>query len=167
MVSKMFKECLTDIYRGEQVGEAIFETTLLKAEDDEQRYILASLLQLETEGKAKIRPVLMKFGLSVAEQADAKSEGTSAAAGLRDMSWTEQFDVMAKGIQSIYLPKYERLATLVTEEEDAEASQLAKFMGDHERAVMAAAENIAAGRPDPIAPVVNILHFPLSKPVAG
>ena len=165
MVSKAFKECLIDIYRGEQVGEAIFEASLLKADDDEQRYVLGSMLQLETEGKAKIRPVLMKFGLSVAEQAEARTEGASAAAGLLDMSWSEQFDAMAKGIEAVYLPKYERLATLVTEDEDAEAYELATFMGQHERAVMTAAENIASGQPNPMAPVVDLLHFPLSMPV--
>ena len=165
MVSREYMECLTDLYRGEQVGEAIFETILKTAESNEQRYILGSMLQFETEGKAIIRPMLMKFGLPVDEIPSARTEGTKAAEGLRDMSWTQQFDAMAKSIQAIFLPKYERLSTLITKEEDAEAWKLAKFMADHERAIMNASENIAAGAANPIAPIVDLLHFPLQQPV--
>ena len=41
---------------------------------------------------------------------------------------------------------------------------LTNFMGAHERAVLAVAENIAAGRLNPLESVVEILHFPLTKP---
>ena len=164
MVSEAYKECLIDIYRGEQVGEAIFETMLPWAKDNEQRYILGSLLQLETEGKAIIRPVLMKFGLSVAEIPETRAEGAAAAAGIEDQSWLDQFATMAKGIEKVFLPKYEELAKLVTEEEDVEAYRLAKFMGEHERAIMQASRNVAAGADDPLAPVNNLLRFPLIRP---
>ncbi len=164
MVSQMFKECLIEIYIGEQHGEAIFDTLLPKAQNDEQRFILSSLLQLETEGKARIRPILMKYDLSMVEHPDSKSYGKSAVEPLKDMSWTEQFAAMAKAIESVFLPKYQRLAKLVTEEEDAQAYELAKFMGDHEYALMVTSENIAVGRADSIAPVVELLQFPLIRP---
>ena len=80
---------------------------------------------------------------------------------LNELAWTEQFAAMAEGIRAKGLPQYEELVTLIAEDEDSEAFALASFMGKHERAILAASENIAAGRPDPIAPVVEILHFPL------
>ena len=164
MLSPMFQECLIDIYRGEQEGEAIFDTILRKAADDKQRYVLGTLLQFETEGKARLRPLLSKLGISAAEDQKAKSEAASLADSMGHLSWKDQFTTMEKGIESTFLAKYQELATLVTEEEDAEAYELAKFMGDHEHAVMAACANLAAGLPDPIAPVVNLLQFPLVKP---
>ena len=64
MVRPAFLEALQDVYHGEQFGEAFFEALLPHAVDHEQRYILGSLLQLESEGKAIMRPVLTKLGLS-------------------------------------------------------------------------------------------------------
>ncbi|MEL6420739.1 MAG: hypothetical protein AAFQ55_19260 [Pseudomonadota bacterium] len=164
MMSPMFQECLIDIYRGEQEGEAIFDTILKRAEDDKQRYVLGSFLQFETEGKARLRPLMSKLGITAAEDQKAKSEAASLADSMGHLSWNDQFTTMAKGIESTFLAKYRELATLVTEEEDAEAYALAKFMGDHEEAVMLACANLAAGTADPMAPVVNLLQFPLIKP---
>lgn len=163
MVGQEFLEALADVYHGEQFGEAFFEALLPHAEDDEQRYILGSLLQLETEGKAVIRPVLTKLRLSLDEDPGSRPQGVKSAEALREMPWTEQFAAMAAGIRAKGLPQYEELVTLVGADEDPEAFALADFMGKHERAILAASENIAAKRPDPIAPVVEILHFPLIR----
>jgi len=163
MVRQPFLEALIDVYQGEQFGEAFFEALLPHAVDDEQRYILGSLLQLETEGKAVMRPVLAKLELSLDEDPGARPRGVSIAQTLRDMSWTGKFAAMAEGIRAKGLPQYEELATLVTADEDTEAFALANFMAKHERAILAASENIVAGTQDPIAPVVEILHFPLIK----
>ncbi|MEL6569633.1 MAG: hypothetical protein AAFQ22_14555 [Pseudomonadota bacterium] len=164
MVSPMFREALLDVYHGEQFGEAFFEALVPFAEDDAQRYTLGSLLQLETEGKAVMRPVLTKLGLPLDEDPASRPRGVKSADMLREMPWCDQFDAMAAGIRAKGLPQYEELASLVTAEEDTEAFALATFMGDHERAILAVSENIAAGRQDPVAPVVELLKFPLIKP---
>ncbi|MEO1322429.1 MAG: hypothetical protein AAFV59_05420 [Pseudomonadota bacterium] len=164
MPEQPFLEALLDVYHGEQFGEAFFEALLPHAEDAEQRYVLGSLLQLESEGKAIMRPVLTKLGLSLEEDPGSRPRGLSSSEMLREMPWTEKFDAVARGIRARGLPQYEELATLVSAEEDAEAFALAKFMGEHERAILAASENLAAARANAIAPVVGILHFPLVKP---
>ena len=161
MVKPAFLEALQDVYHGEQFGEAFFEALLPHAADQEQRFILGSLLQLESEGKAIMRPVLTKLGLSLDEDPASRPRGVKSAEMLNELAWTEQFAAMAKGIRAKGLPQYEELATLITEDEDSEAFALASFMAKHERALLAASDNIAAGRFDPIAPVVEILHFPL------
>ncbi len=134
------------------------------AGDSEQRYVLGSLLQLESEGKAIMRPVLAKLRLSLDEDPASRPRGVSTSAMLREMPWTVKFAAMADGIRSKGLPQYEELASLVTAEEDREAFALASFMATHERAILKASENLAAKRENPIAPVVEILHFPLIKP---
>ena len=164
MVSQRFREALLDVYHGEQFGEAFFEALLSHAEDSEQRYVLGSLLQLESEGKAVMRPVLAKLGLSLDEDPASRPRGVSTSTMLREMPWTDKFAAMADGILSKGLPQYEELATLVTAEEDREALALASFMATHERAILKASENIAAKRENPVAPVVEILHFPLTRP---
>ena len=66
-MNQRFKECLSEVYLGEQAGEMIFESMLAMAEDDKQRYIFSNMLQLETEGKAIMRPLLVKLGIPIEE----------------------------------------------------------------------------------------------------
>jgi hypothetical protein len=164
MVSRIFSDALLSVYHGEQFGEAFFESLLPNAENEEQRYILGSLLQLESEGKAVMRPVLTKLGLPLDEDPDSRPRGLAGAQTLSEMPWRDMFAAMATGIRAKGLPQYEELTTLVSAEDDSEAYALANFMGAHERAVLAVAENIAGGKPNPIEPVIEILHFPLTKP---
>jgi hypothetical protein len=163
MVSNDFKECLLDVYQGEQTGEVAFELMLHGAEDNEQRYILGSLMQLETEGKAIIRPILLKCGLSMLDIPDSRSNGANAANQMNQMPWAERFAATAELVKSNFLPRYEELATLVSLEEDPDAFKVANFMGDHERALIATSEKIALGDANPTAPVVELLHFPLKR----
>ena len=65
MLNQDFLECLNEVYIGEQVGEVAFDALLGKAETPEQTYIMGSLLQFETEGKACIRPVLSPLARSM------------------------------------------------------------------------------------------------------
>ncbi|MEP0068005.1 hypothetical protein [Pyruvatibacter sp.] len=166
MVSKEFKECLVDVYQGELAGEAVMEVMLGAAETPKQTYILGSLLQLETEGKALIRPTLVKCGLSILDTAGDMSEGEAAIREMNSLPWVERFTAIRDVTRAQYLPRYEELSTLVTVEEDRDAATLAAFMGDHERAVISMAERVIAGAPDPAGPVVDLLRFPLPKPVS-
>ena len=165
MVSKAFRECLEDVYHGEQAGEVAFEAMLQTAENSEQRYILGSFMQLETEGKALIRPLLMKFGLPLLDDPDSRASGSAGAGELSQLPWADRFMALAQMVSSTYLPRYEELATLVSVDEDVDAYKLATFMGDHERALIAAANNIAANKADPMAPVTALLKFPLLRPL--
>ena len=56
---------------------------------------------------------------------------------------------------------YEELSTLIDEEEDKEAYFIAKFMGDHERSILLASENIIKNVPDPVRPIRDLLRFPI------
>ena len=166
MVRQAFLDALQEVYHGEQLGEAVFETLLPHAESDAQRYILGSLLQLECEGKVLMRPVLTKLGVALDENPVSRTNGIKGAEGLLQMAWSDKFAAMATSIRGRGLPMYEELATLVSADEDQEAYKLATFMGMHERAILMVAENIAAARPNALAPVVEILHFPLIRPDA-
>ena len=42
-MNQKFKECLSEVYLGEQAGEMIFESMLAMAEDDNQRYIFSNM----------------------------------------------------------------------------------------------------------------------------
>lgn len=164
MVSSLFRDCLLDVYLGEHAGEAAFEIMLTKAEDLEQQYIIGSLLQAETEGKAIMRPLISRLGLPMLDNNGVSAGGADAAEQINALPWRERFVALGETVRTSYLPRYEELATLVSADEDAEAARIAQFMGDHERALIALADNVANGVADPAAPIAAILHFPLARP---
>jgi len=167
MVSSLFRDCLLDVYLGEHAGEAAFEIMLAKAEDNEQRYVLGSLLQAETEGKALMRPLISRLGLPLLDVDGTSAGGAAAAEQINALPWQERFIALGEVVRTNYLPRYEELATLVSADEDAEAARIAQFMGDHERALVALADNVANGVANPAAPIAAILHFPLARPLTA
>jgi len=159
-MNKKFKECLSEVYLGEQAGEMIFDSLLTMAEDDDQRYIFSNMLQLETEGKAIMRPLLVKLGIPIEENITLRNQGLEMAESFKGITFKEQFENIYQSVKNYYLPQYEELSALV-DEEDSEAYFIANFMGDHERSILLAADNIIKGKQDPVKPVRDLLRFPL------
>ena len=159
-MNKKFKECLTEVYLGEQAGEMIFESLLATAQDDDQRYIFSNMLQFETEGKTIMRPLLIKLGLPIEENKALRDQGLEIAESFKEMSFKEQFESIYQSVKNYYLPQYEELSTLV-DEEDSEAFNIANFMGEHERSILLAADNIIKDIQDPVQPIRELLKFPI------
>ncbi len=159
-MNKKFKECLTEVYLGEQAGEMIFESLLATAQDDNQRYIFSNMLQFETEGKTIMRPLLIKLGLPIEENKALRDQGLEIAESFKEMSFKEQFESIYQSVKNYYLPQYEELSTLV-DEEDSEAFNIANFMGEHERSILLAADNIIKDIQDPVQPIRELLKFPI------
>ena len=164
MVTKAFQECLIDVYRGEIAGEAAFGGMLGVAEGAEQKYVLGSLFQFETEGKAIIRPLLARLALSMLEDPAGRNAGAAGGAQLSALPWVERFAALGELVKTNYLPRYLELATLVSPQEDPEAARVANFMATHERTLVAVSASIVSGAADPIAPLAALLHFPLPRP---
>ena len=161
-MNQKFRECLLEVYLGEQAGEMIFEAMLPMAEDNNQRYIFSNMLQLETEGKAIMRPLLVKLDIPIEENKLLRQQGLEIAENFRGMSFKEQFENIYQSVKNHYLPQYEELLTLVNEEEDDdEAFFIANFMGDHERSILLASENIINDVSDPVQPIRDLLRFPI------
>ena len=161
-MNQKFKECLLEVYLGEQAGEMIFEAMLPKAEDENQRYIFSNMLQLETEGKAIMRPLLVKLGVPIEENKLLRQQSLEIAENFVGMTFKEQFENIYQSVKNHYLPQYEELLTLVNEEEDDdEAFFIANFMGDHERSILLASENIINDVSDPVQPIRDLLRFPI------
>ena len=160
-MNRKFRECLLEVYLGEQAGEMIFEAMLPKAEDENQRYIFSNMLQLETEGKAIMRPLLVKLGIPIEENKLLRQQSLEIAENFVGMTFKEQFENIYQSVKNHYLPMYEELSTLIDKEEDKEAYFIANFMGDHERSILLASENIIKNVPDPVRPIRDLLRFPI------
>ena len=159
-MNKKFKECLSEVYLGEQAGEMIFDSLLTMAEDDDQRYIFSNMLQLETEGKAIMRPLLVKLSIPIEENITLRNQGLEMAESFKGITFKEQFENIYQSVKNYYLPQYEELSALV-DEEDSEAYFIANFMGEHERSILLAADNIIKDKPNPVQPIRDLLRFPI------
>lgn len=161
MISGELKESLLNIYHGEQFGEAFYATLLAEADDESEKVILAALLQLETEGKARVRPFIVKYGLPAYDNPDSIAGGVKTARRLVNEAWQSKFAAMVDIIKEQGLPEYEGLWEKVCPEEDPEAAELAKFVGAHERVILEVCENVVNGVPNPASPLDDFLNFPI------
>lgn len=162
MVSFEFKESLLNVYYGEQFGEAFYATLLAETDDDNEKLILTALLQLETEGKARVRPFIVKYGLPAHDNPKSISGGFETAKNLANENWQSKFEAMVAIIKQQGLPEYEGLMEKVNPEEDPEAAELAEFVGAHERVILEVCENVVNGVLNPASPLDDFLHFPIS-----
>ena len=162
MIGVELKESLLNVYYGEQFGEAFYATLLAETSDDKEKVILTALLQLETEGKARVRPFIVKYGLPAHDNPKSISGGVETAKNLTNKNWKSKFEAMVAIIKQQGLPEYEGLMEKANPEEDPEAAELAKFVGAHERVILEVCENVVNGVLNPASPLDDFLHFPIS-----
>ena len=159
-MNQKFKDCLLEVYHAEQAGEIIFESMVKNAKNKDELFIFGSMLQLETEAKVIMRPTLVKLDLSIEKNPISRNQGLQIGDSFKNIHFQELIQNIATSVKNIYLPQYEELETLVTEE-DGDCYRLAKFMGDHERALLLASDNIINQLDKPMTPVTDILRFPI------
>ena len=58
-------EQLVEMYQGEVIGEVLFNAMLSLFPEPDHQYKSATMLQLETETKARLRPALLELGASL------------------------------------------------------------------------------------------------------
>ena len=161
MIGVEFKESLLNVYYGEQFGEAFYATLLAETSNDIEKAILTALLQLETEGKARVRPFIVKYGLPTHDNPKSISAGVETAENLANENWQSKFEAMVSIIKEQGLPEYEGLMEKVNPKEDPEAGELAEFVGAHERVILEVCENVVKGVLNPASPLDDFLYFPI------
>ena len=159
-MNSKFKECLLEVYHAEQTGEIIFESMVRYAKNPNESFVFGSMLQLETEAKAIMRPTLVKLELPILENPISREQGIKVGEVFREMPFNELIENIYTSVKNIYLPQYAELETLITEDEK-EGFELGKFMGDHERALLEASDNIIKENEAFMEPVTEMLRFPI------
>ena len=130
---------VTELYQAEIIGEGLF-STLLATCPQEHAYGMALLLQLESEAKVRLRPLLWRLGLSVVEDQAMRAAGIQAADKLKQMPWREAMLDLAELVKP-YLARYQALEAAAPESDKAAV----RFMVNHEVTVVRFAEFAAAG----------------------
>jgi hypothetical protein len=125
-----YPACTRALYESEILGEALFLALVQEAKTPRDRYHLGTLLQLESETKARLRPLLFKHGVSLGEVADL-SLVELAIGAYRDMEWRDFVGLNVPVVEG-FLAQFEAIVK-VGDEADRE---ILESMVRHEAAIL-------------------------------
>jgi xanthine/CO dehydrogenase XdhC/CoxF family maturation factor len=147
-----------ELYAAEVLGEALANRWLELATDTTQKYKLALFLQLESEAKVKLRPLLARYGVSLVEDARDKSAGSAAAEQFASQPWKAAMATLAK----LAVPYADRFRSLLQDAPPQDVP-LVRFMVDHEESVARIAEREASGEAAMESELVVMLAHPIAR----
>jgi len=155
---------LEEFYQGEILGEAMFDAMLESARDESERYKIGLMLQLETETKARLRPILAAQGLSLREDAQMRPRGTQFALALAQAHWHEKMRALEQSVSGTWLPRYRALTAALPPSLRA----IGESMVAHEQALLEMARRELDGESEQSdQPVRDLLANPLPRPPAA
>jgi hypothetical protein len=147
------------LYDGEVMGEQLLLALHAAARSPRDAWRFATILQLETETKARLRPLLIKHGMSPAETADL-SGIPARVAGYVGQDWRDYTAASAARLR-VVLARYEAIAALGPIEDQAILQAVVR----HEAALLSWAAMEAGGSSaDSLAGIIAMLNFPVSRP---
>ena len=125
-----FKKGLSEEYQGEVIGEVFFGGLLECFDSPEHRYKLATLLQLETETKARLRPAALELGVELAEFDESRKLGHDFIKTCDGMDWKAMMTHLATIVEP-YVKRYSDIAEIAP----PEYKEVADSMVVHERLI--------------------------------
>ncbi len=154
-----FKKGLSEEYQGEVIGEVFFGGLLERFDSPEHRYKLATLLQLETETKARLRPAALELGVELAEFDESRKLGHDFKKSCDGMDWKAMMTHLATIVEP-YVKRYSDIAEIAP----PEYKEVADSMVVHERSIQTFARREASGETEhSLDDVIKQLKFPLKR----
>ncbi len=156
MVEAEYPTCLRELIESEIFGEAVSLALLEAAKSDRDRYHFATLLQLETETKARLRPLLFKYRVSLSEHMPLDHiEGI--VQGYKESNW-EDFAAANKNIAEEFLVRFREIAAIGPEED----KEILMSMIRHESAIISWFDMESRGEKDgSLKDIIAELQYPL------
>lgn len=159
MSLNQFKVGLSELYQGEATGEVVFYRLLKRFSSSSQQYKLGSLLQLETEAKARLRPAVLELGLNLVELDESRDRGNDFDTTFEGMTWKAAMAHLAT-LNEPFVARYREIAGVAP----SKYKELADSMVVHEQSIQNFAELEAGGEGHrSIDDIVKQLIFPLPK----
>ena len=135
-----FKAGISDQYQGEVTGEVAINCLLTKFRSPWQQYLLGTALQLETETKARLRPVLVELGVDIRETDEARQAGLALGEIVEALDWKPAMEMLSQAMKP-YVDKYQEIADIAP----PECREIAELMVEHERSIQQLFEQAALG----------------------
>jgi hypothetical protein len=147
------------MYQGEVLGEALLNRYVALEQDAERRYKWGTILQLETETKARLRPFLTGLGLSIAQE-DIRGRVIDLAKTFAAKSWRQHMEELVR-VTDFYVEKFRELENAAPVEE----REVAHSMVVHEASIKRFGElELAGDGTNSLRDVIAQLQYPLAKP---
>jgi hypothetical protein len=149
---------VAELYAAEVLGEGLASRWLELSSTPEQQYKLGLFLQLESEAKIRLRPLLSRHHLSLVEDQHQRSAGATVAEKFASMGWTAAMAELAVLAQ----PYFDRFQALLDVAPPPDVP-LITFMVNHEAAVirMAQHESVGGSMEQELLPM---LLYPMARP---
>ena len=153
-----FKKNLSELYQGEMIGEVFFDGLLKRFDSPQHRYKLATLLQLETETKARLRPTVLELGVELAELDESRKMGHDFLKSCEGMDWRALMAYLETAVEP-YVKRYSEIAEIAP----PEYKDVADSMVVHEVSIRTYARLEASGDTEhSLDDVIKQLRFPLN-----
>jgi len=153
-----YRTGIGELYAAEVLGEGLASRWLELSSDSDQKYKLALFLQLESEAKVRLRPLLARHGLNVVEDQDLRMAGAAVAEKFAAMPWKEAMATLAD-LARPYLERFQTLLAVASPED----APLIRFMVVHEGSVIRIAQREAAGEGCMDLELIPMLSHPLVR----
>ena len=139
-----YAEALKQFYDGEVLGETVYSAMYAAATNPAEKRKWATLLQLETETKAWLRPHLVAQGVGVEEHTADRNRAIEIARPYVAMSWDRQMQGMVDEVGQ-FVATYQSFADEAEARGEAKAAAVCRHMVEHEKAQVAFARRELAG----------------------
>lgn len=151
---------IRELHESEIFGEALALALIDMAKSERDQYHFGTLLQLETETKARLRPFLVKYGMPLSENIDLGDvEGIVSA--YKSTSNLQEFSRLIMPTVQGFLSRFEEIARICPEED----REVAESMVRHESAILKwLAMESEGNSEDSLDDMIGELRYPLPKP---
>lgn len=156
-----YPESINELYQSEVLGEQAFLALVEAARNERDRYHFGTFLQLESETKARLRPLLQKYGMPFLESGEAKEAVSGFVALYTDNDWQE-FLSQLKPLIEQFISRFQEIADAGPTED----REFLQSMVTHEQSFMHWIEKELAGEPGGLEWAIDQLKFPLVEPGA-
>jgi hypothetical protein len=153
-----YRKGIWEMYAAEVQGEALAARWLELATDPDQKYKLGLFLQLESEAKVRLRPLLARYGISLVEDPAQRSLGVEEAEQFAAQPWREAMGAVSK----LCLPYAARFRSLLPHA-PPEDVPLVRFMIDHEESFSQITARESRGEPAMESELVVMLAHPFCR----
>ena len=151
-----YPACLRELLESEIFGEGVSLALLEVAKTDRDRFHFATLLQLETETKARLRPLLYRHGVPLTEVVPTQ-EIEEIVQGYLVSSW-EEFAAANKAVVESFLGRFREIAAVGPDED----KEILNSMIRHESAILRWFDMESRGERDgSLDEIIDELQYPL------
>ena len=158
MTETEYPACINELYQSEVLGEKAFLALVNIAKTTREKYHIGTVLQLETETKARLRPFMLKHGFDLEEEGDSEMVGPIVAA-YQENSWLD-FLAGLSPLVNQFLARFEEIAAAGP----AEDRDVLQSMITHEAAFVSWIDKEINGEEGSLDAIICQLQYPLSAP---